>query len=110
VVWEESHAVIRQALASVLVHHPPRDWPEIDLTEAYHEARRSVFATCRRVELHARPGEVLLLHRLVLHGMAPWAPDAQANPEGRMIAYLRPEFPMIADWLADDLLPRGAGS
>ena len=108
VVWEGSHGVIRAALAAVLSPHPPQDWPGIDLTEAYHAARREVFATCPRVELPARPGEVLLLHRLVLHGMAPWAEDAGAVPEGRMIAYLRPEFSQMTDWLAEDPTPLDA--
>ncbi len=99
VVWDGSHEVIRSALAEVLSPHPPRNWPDIDLTDAYQAARRSVFATCARVELPARPGEALLLHRLVLHGVAPWAEGAKAGPEGRMIAYLRPEFTDIAQWL-----------
>jgi hypothetical protein len=109
VVWEGSHAVIRRVLADVLSPHPPQDWPGVDLTEAYHAARRTVFATCVRVELPARPGEALLLHRMVLHGMAPWAGGARAAAEGRMIAYLRPEFSEITDWLADDLANGMAG-
>lgn len=102
VVWEGSQSVVRRALATVLAPHPPRDWHRIDLTEAYHSARRAIFASCPRVELPAVPGDVLLLHRLVLHGMAPWAEGALAAPDGRMIAYLRPEFPAITDWLAED--------
>jgi hypothetical protein len=99
VVWEGSHAVIRRALAAVLLPHPAESWGEVDLTDAYHAARRTVFATCPRIELPARPGEALLLHRLVLHGMAPWASGARADPAGRMIAYFRPEFPSVARWL-----------
>lgn len=102
VVWDGSHKVMRRALAAVLTPHPPQDWPGIDVTDAYQAARRRVFETCRRVELPALPGDVLLLHRLVLHGMAPWAEGARAEPEGRMIAYLRPEFPAVTDWLAED--------
>lgn len=101
VVWTGSHGVVRRALAAALSTHPPQDWPEVDLTEAYHAARRTVFATCPRVLLPARPGEVLLLHRLVLHGMAPWVEGAGAAPEGRMIAYFRPQFPEFEDWLDD---------
>jgi hypothetical protein len=100
VVWEGSHEIMRRALSAVLSPHPVADWPGIDLTDAYHAARREVFATCRRVELPARPGEALLLHRLVLHGMAPWADGAGADPTGRVNAYFRPEFTNWTDWLA----------
>lgn len=100
VVWEGSHHIVRRALGAVLRAHPPRDWPDVDLTEAYHAARREAFATCRRVALPARPGEALLLHRLLLHGMAPWPEGAAAAPEGRINAYFRPEFSQIKDWLA----------
>jgi len=47
----------------------------------------------------ACPGEALLLHRMILHGMAPWADGAAAEPEGRIIAYFRPEFADVQDWL-----------
>jgi hypothetical protein len=99
VVWEGSAALVRQALAAALAPHPPADWAEVDITAAYHAARRAVFATCRRVERPARPGEALLLHRLTLHGTAPWADGARADPPGRMIAWFRPELPRLADWL-----------
>jgi hypothetical protein len=108
VVWQGSHHVIRRALAAILSPHPPQDWPAIDLTDAYHEARRTVFATCARIELPARPGDMLLLHRLVLHGMAPWAEGAKSAPDGRMIAYLRPELSDITDWLVEDPPRRAA--
>jgi hypothetical protein len=32
--------------------------------------------------------------------VAPWGEGATAPPEGRMIAYFRPEFLRIADWLS----------
>lgn len=99
VVWEGSHEVLRAALRQALSPHPPESWGEVDLTAAYAEARRVVFQTCPRRELPARPGEALLMHRLTLHGVAPWAPGAQAAPEGRMIAYFRPQLPDVASWL-----------
>ncbi len=92
VVWEGSHEVIRRALAGVLSHHDPARWADVDLTDAYHAARREIFRTCPRVIVHAGPGEAYLLHRLALHGIAPWADGAAAPPEGRMIAYFRPEL------------------
>jgi hypothetical protein len=98
-VWEGSHDLIRAALLKALAPHPPDAWGDIDITEAYQLARRQAFATCRRIELPARPGEATLLHRLTLHGVAAWKPDDQAPPEGRMIAYFRPLLPTVADWL-----------
>lgn len=100
VVWEGSHEILRAALAEALAGHDPADWPDIDLTEPYQAARRRVFDSCRRVTIHARPGEAYLLHRLALHGVAPWGAAATAPPEGRMIAYFRPVLPGGArDWL-----------
>ncbi|WP_149589070.1 hypothetical protein [Tabrizicola flagellatus] len=98
-VWEGSHDLLRAALRQALAPHPPDIWGEIDITAAYQAARRQVFASCRRVELPARPGEATLLHRLTLHGVAPWRPEDTAPPEGRMIAYFRPQLASVRDWL-----------
>ena len=98
-VWEGSHEVLRAALLKALSAHPSETWGEIDITEAYQIARKQVFATCRRIELPARPGEATLLHRLTLHGVAPWKSGDTAPPEGRMIAYLRPQFATVHQWL-----------
>jgi len=46
-----------------------------------------------------RPGEATLLHRLTLHGVAPWAAGVTAPPEGRIIAYFRPLMGTVQDWL-----------
>jgi hypothetical protein len=100
VVWEGSHEIMRAAFADALRGVAPADWGEVDLTEVYQAARRDVFARCRRVAVPARPGEAMLIHRLALHGVAPWAEGAEAGPEGRMIAYFRPEFEGLGDdWL-----------
>ncbi len=98
-VWEGSHEVLRAALLDALAPHPPEIWGDIDITDAYQTARRTIFATCRRIELAARPGEATLLHRLALHGVAAWRQDDKAPPEGRMIAYLRPQLASVQDWL-----------
>ena len=98
-VWEGSHELIRAALLKAFEPHPPATWGEIDITDAYQQARREIFATCRRIELPTRPGEATLLHRLTLHGVAPWKPQDKAPPEGRMIAYLRPQLSSVRDWL-----------
>lgn len=98
-VWEGSHEILRKALLAALEPHPSETWGDIDITDAYQAARKTVFATCRRIELPARPGEATLLHRLTLHGVAPWKPQDDAPPEGRMIAYLRPQCPKVKAWL-----------
>lgn len=100
VVWEGSHRVLRTALLAALAPHPPETWSDIDITDAYVQARRLALATCPRRELPARPGEATLIHRLILHGVAPWAEGARAAAGGRIIAYFRPLLPSVADWLA----------
>jgi len=73
---------------------------EVDITEVYQATRREIFETCRRIELPAKPGEAYLLHRHCLHGVAPWGATATASPDGRMIAYFRPEFAGgVAEWI-----------
>ncbi len=93
VVWEGSEAVVarhlRAAHGAVGIG--------TDVTEAYHAARREVFETCRRVELRARPGEATLVHRLAVHGVAPWEGD-EAPEEGRAIAYFRPQLARVEAW------------
>ena len=99
VVWSGSHEVLRAAFRQAVGQTPPEAWGELDLTDIYDAARRRVFETCPRVLLPARPGEATLLHRLTLHGVAPWADSATAGPDGRMIAYFRPELDCPRDWL-----------
>jgi hypothetical protein len=49
--------------------------------------------------VHADVGEAYVLHPMCLHGVAPWVPTAKAPPEGRMIAYFRPEVRSTLEWL-----------
>lgn len=91
VVWEGSHELVRRALLERLGAMPAARWQDEDITELYRSVRREIFETCERVELVAQPGEAYLLHRLVLHGIAPWPESAPAGADGRMIAYFRPE-------------------
>ena len=101
VVWEGSHEVMREVFLVAYGGHTPADWGQIDVTDVYKAARRKVFDECERVELPARPGEAYLVHRLALHGVAPWGDNAEAGPDGRMIAYFRPELDDPARWLTD---------
>ncbi|MFO1060016.1 MAG: hypothetical protein U1E53_23995 [Dongiaceae bacterium] len=98
VLWEGSHLVMREALGRALAGIAPARWPEVDLTEIYHAARREAFARCPRVEVTTAPGETYLCHRLLLHGMAPWRGGAEPAA-GRPIVYFRPELARIEDWL-----------
>jgi hypothetical protein len=101
VVWEGSHEIMRAAFAAAFKGIAPQDWGEVDLTDVYKSARQDAFDRCTRVELPAQPGEALLVHRLALHGVAPWHEGAEASEEGRMIAYFRPEFRGLRnDWVA----------
>jgi hypothetical protein len=99
VVWEGSHEIMRRRFAERFDGVAPEQWGEQDITEVYHAAREQSFASCKRVEIHAAPGEVFLAHRLVLHGVAPWNETAQAGPDGRMICYFRPDTFGPYEWL-----------
>lgn len=99
VIWEGSHHVIRQAFQDYLRDIPVDQWPDIDLTDIYQETRRRIFDICPRRELPARPGDMTVIHRLAIHGVAPWDETATAGPDGRMIIYFRPETGTARDWL-----------
>jgi len=100
VVWEGSHEIVRQAFRAYFGDLPPERWPDEDVTELYQCVRREVFDRCERVAVTGRPGEAYLLHRLVLHGMAPWLESAQAPADGRMIVYFRPDTGSPQSWLS----------
>ncbi|MHC8509237.1 MAG: hypothetical protein ACYYKD_07530 [Rhodospirillales bacterium] len=100
-VWDGSHEIVRRGLAARLrlSGAAPETWAAEDVTEAYHACRREVFETCARTEIYARPGEAFLVHRLALHGTAPWKDGARADADGRMIAYFRPPCLTPDAWL-----------
>lgn len=100
VIWEGSHKLMQAAFGKALAGVPVAQWREVDLTDIYQSTRRICFETCPRVAIMAQPGEAYLVHRLALHGVAPWGKNAVAPPEGRMIAYFRPELVNHANWLA----------
>jgi hypothetical protein len=101
VMWEGSHEVVRETFESLFQNRSPDDWPSIDVTEEYHDVRRKIFETCRRVEITAKPGEAYLVHRLALHGVAPWKAEHDSACKERMICYFRPETGAIEPWLID---------
>jgi ectoine hydroxylase-related dioxygenase (phytanoyl-CoA dioxygenase family) len=91
VVWPGSHTILQAAIGQALADVPETQWGETDITDVYQAARKSVFASCRRTPLFTRPGEAVLLHPMLLHGVAPWQAGSTASGDGRMFAYLRPE-------------------
>lgn len=100
VVWPGSHRIILAAFRKALQGAP--DPGAVDLTAVYQAARRQVLDSCTRLELPGRVGEAVLMHRALIHGVAPWQAGAKAPPEGRIVAYFRPLLPSVAAWLAAD--------
>ena len=98
VVWPGSHVIMQEALKEAIGTQPIG---QVDLTDAYHAARRSVFDTCDPAPIVAAPGQSFLIHRFALHGTAAW--DGPVS-KGRMIAFFRPEFTDPQDWLAMDTI------
>ena len=96
VVWRKSHVAIRTALSASI---GPRDPIGQDVSTAYKAARASVFETCERLDVHMRTGQAVVLDRHLVHGVAPWREGMSCPPEGRMIAYFRPECTNASDWL-----------
>lgn len=95
-VWPGSHRIMGQAFRAAIGRQTPT---EVDVTEAYQVARRDVFERIAPQAIVAKPGQAILLHRHLLHGVAAWKEGQMAPPEGRMIAYFRPQFAAEA-WLA----------
>lgn len=88
-VWPGSHYMMGQAFRDLIGERAPGF---VDLTDGYQAARRAVFDQIDPIALHASPGQAILLHRHLLHGVAAWSENDLAPPEGRMVAYFRPEF------------------
>jgi hypothetical protein len=97
VVWPGSHRIMGTAFRDFIGQADPT---QIDITDVYQKARRHVFEAIAPMPIIAKPGQSILLHRHLLHGVAPWADGATAPPEGRMIAYFRPQF-KAAEWLLE---------
>lgn len=99
-VWEGSHRCLGPALSAPLADVATDALSDVDLTEAYWAARREVFETCTRRTIPLARGACVLLHRHLLHGIAPWAAGARADPMGRAVAYFRPQLSDGGkDWL-----------
>jgi hypothetical protein len=97
-VWPDSHQIMARAFEALRTASDPM---KVDVTEAYQAARREVFDQIEPQAIIAAPGQAIVLHRHLLHGVAPWLSEAQAPQEGRMIAYFRPQFTAL-EWLTSD--------
>ncbi|MEM9523301.1 MAG: hypothetical protein AAF982_04800 [Pseudomonadota bacterium] len=99
VVWPGSHVLLGRAFRKTLAAHPDAHRQAVDLTEIYQRARRRVFSELTRLPVVACPGQSILLHRHLLHGVGPWFAGASDPGGGRRIAYFRPCLPSIAPWI-----------
>ena len=99
VVWDGSHQIMHAAFQDAFAGLTDAQLRETDITDLYKEVRKHVFDTCQRVEVHANVGVGYVLLSMCLHGVDRWACTAKAPPEGRMIAYFRPEVRSALDWL-----------
>ncbi|MDF3413310.1 hypothetical protein HKX54_02480 [Sulfitobacter sp. M57] len=97
-VWPDSHHIMGEAFRTMIGTQDPAT---VDLTEGYQAARRQVFDSITPQPVIAKPGAAILMHRHLLHGVAPWSAEATAPAEGRMIAYFRPQF-SAKSWLLAD--------
>ena len=100
VVWEGSHTIMRAAFAQRLNGVPPHFWATEDVTDTYQMVRKQCLEQCKRIEIRALPGEAYVIDRLALHGVSPWKEGETVPPDGRIIAYFRPELDDISTWLA----------
>jgi hypothetical protein len=100
-IWQGSHELVRQAFEERFQHLAMRKWGDEDITDSYQAMRRGIFKKCERVEVTAIPGEAYLVHRLALHGIAPWRNNAAAGEDGRMICYFRPEMNDGKTWISN---------
>lgn len=96
VVWPGSHKIMQAHFAARFAQIPPARWGDEDVTLAYQNARRAVFAKCPRVAVRMAPGQAVWMHRHLIHGVAPWT--GPADDAGRIVAYFRPQG-AVADWL-----------
>ena len=95
-VWPGSHAIMGRAFAVAFEGVPAQRWGDVDVTEIYQSARREVFDSCAPEAVVMRPGQAVLLHRQLIHGLRPWG---DAAGQRRMVAYFRPILPDVSDWL-----------
>ena len=97
VVWPGSHRIMRKAFQKAFEGLAPESYGEADVTEVYQASRREVFDRCPRTPVPLRAGESVVMHRMLIHGVAPWQGPPVAG--GRAVAYFRP-LTDPGDWLS----------
>lgn len=103
-IWPGSHVIMGAALRDAI---GARDPQSVDITDAYTTARRRVFETIAPVSLPLSIGRAVVLHRHLLHGVAPWDEALAGQNTRRTVAYFRPQYPSapkgaIHPWLDID--------
>lgn len=88
VVWPTSQHIMQAALREAIGDKPS---DQVDITEAYQQARAHVFEVCTPVPLMLRQGQSALLHPFLLHGTQSWGAQKDVSGQGRMVAFFRPE-------------------
>ena len=74
--------IMRAAFRRAFEGIAPGHWGDLDVTDIYKAARRHCFEICPRIEIALTPGEAVLVHRLSLHGIAPWTEGQRPRPRG----------------------------
>jgi len=99
VVWNGSHRTVHATLQRALANTSATEWSKVPVKKAYQAMRKEIFNECTRVEVPLKVGQVLVAHRLLLHGTATWQENAIAGSDGRMICFFRPATLTINQWL-----------
>lgn len=100
VAWQGSHRIMQQAFEDAL--RGRADMGGVDVTDIYVAARKRCFEECARIPIPLSRAGAVVMHRLTLHGVAPWGTAATADQDGRMIAYFRPPMPVDRVWWAEN--------
>ena len=99
VIWEGSHAIVRDAFKKYKEIQNIDTWDTHDITDFYNKLRSEIFNQCIAKTIWVPVGHAYLIHRLSFHGILPWK-DNTKRKSGRMIAYFRPDlFQGQINWL-----------
>lgn len=99
VVWQGSHNLFNAEFSRFFDGYSTDQIAKMDLSECYKSIRKTVFNTCKRVELPLKYGECVVAHRMLLHGTAPWQEDINDN-QPRILCFFRPITLTAKQWLS----------
>ena len=100
VLWEKSHLLMRDRFQKFFDQYQKSEWPSTAVNEIYQQTRREIFMNFKRIEVSVQPGQALLIDRHMLHGTSPWRAEQGQDECGRLIAFFRPQYKSMQDWLA----------